>query len=380
MENQELAEVEIEEQGNESEEHDETLEPVQETPHETVERVLRESQAGEQSDGDENEEQISEPDSSKRQVPDKKGVKSKEGDDDPLEGVDPELVPPARLNAKEKQLFNNLPKGLKRAFHKSIKNLEGMTTREQENLKAQQRYYSGIEEAVKPFVGSWARQGRSVPQAILELAAAQERLVNPQTRKQAFKELAQDLGLTAQDLAASDAQGVGNSQQIDVRAHPEFQNLQNQVRQLSSYQEQVRQAQVQQQAAVLEGQFREVQNERDQLSGQYIYPELHEADSLQRVKSLFQHAAGASPKEKLKNAVLMDRASRGESQSFQQNSLQTANRNNQIVKRAQAATSSVRGRGSSLSPTKTDLELPAEAYSSDPAETVRAALAQLRSR
>ena len=42
---------------------------------------------------------------------------------------DPELMPPERLNAKEKQLFQNLPKGLKKAWHRAIKDVEAGGTR-----------------------------------------------------------------------------------------------------------------------------------------------------------------------------------------------------------------------------------------------------------
>ena len=197
--------------------------------------------------------------------------------------MDPDLFAPSRLDAKSQQMFNNLPKGLKRAFSRSIRDLESMTTRERQELNQATYEAKGISEAVQPFASSWGQQGFTVPAAIASLASAQERLTNPATKKQAFYELAKDLEIDLTEMLQIDRGEVSLSSVADISAHPQFRSLQETVNSLQSREEQ---AQIAAASAPIAEQMRAVQHEVDAATGNYRYPELHDDAYLDSLKPL----------------------------------------------------------------------------------------------
>lgn len=198
------------------------------------------------------------------------------------EEFDPELSPPARLNAKEKEVFNNLPKGLKRAYHRAIRDTEATFTKAQMELVPKLREYQTIDEVVSPFLSEWASQGVSKSQAIAQLVGTHAALKDPNQKVGKFKWLMQNCGIRPEDLLEDGAQHTGATLENDPRYQAllqEVTSLRNQVYPiLNNY----TQAQEAAEAQAVNGALAEMQAVRDErdAAGRYLYPHLHDADFL----------------------------------------------------------------------------------------------------
>lgn len=261
--------------------------------------------------------------------------------------IDPELLPPERLNAAERQLFSNLPKGMKRGVARMFKNHEGMATRAQQEYSAATREARGVIEAVQPYLNKWGQSGWTAPAAIAQLASAHERLVNPQTSFQTFIELGKDIGIDFEQLARV-ARGEASAPTQQQYAPPTQaaipEDLRNKVDRLySSYEQQEYQREV----LPILSQFEAVQNEIDPATGDYLHPELHDDNYLERLKplvsSLLGTVPGITPGDALKKALYMSKG-----RDYQpSNSLQPTARipaANNTPQRASPAAVTVRGK------------------------------------
>ena len=85
---------------------------AKESAKDTVARIFKESQAKNETGDQGQNQETGKTVSNKNQVGSKPEL---------AEGIDPELLPPERLNSQQRQLFQNLPVGLKRGLHKTIK-------------------------------------------------------------------------------------------------------------------------------------------------------------------------------------------------------------------------------------------------------------------
>lgn len=272
-------------------------EPKVESARETTARVLKELEAGK------TDEEINAPKEAKVVKKAEPVAKDVNPDDvvDPAQvakelEIDPDLIPPARLDAREQQVFNNLPKTLKRAFSRSIKNLESMTTKEKSELNQKIQETSGITEAVRPFAAEWAEQGFSTPQALATLAANHQKLTSPDfnVKLRKYVEIGQSIGIDLSKLPELIGQlNAGQPiQPTSISEHPEFRALHNKVDTLQSEREQ---AQIQAAAAPIAEEMRAVQHEVDAATGQYRYPELHDDNYLESLKPLVSTLVATVP-------------------------------------------------------------------------------------
>lgn len=353
-----------------------------ESARETTARVLKELESGK------TDAEISAPKEEKG-VKTVKPAQDSEDTVDPAQvakelEIDPELVPPARLDAREQQVFNNLPKTLKRAFSRSIKNLEGMTTREKQELARATQEARGVTEAVQPFAAKWGSQGFTVPSAVAALAAAQERLTNPETGLQTFIAMGKDLGFDLDHVAAVARGEVALPQQQAITQHPEFRQLQQTVTTLQSEREQ---AQLQAVAAPIAEEMRAVQHEIEPSTGNYRYPELHDDNYLESLKPLVSTLVRTVPNlgygEALRRAHYSMQG-QGASAQTQQTRLPAAQQQNQQTtpgafqpQRAVSAAVTVRG-ASAPSVSKGTIGQPPPEALKDARATARWALEQLR--
>jgi hypothetical protein len=194
-------------------------ETADESPRETTLRAYKELQAAaaEGSEGEAAGTPQSDPGeaSAAEEAPSKIGKlpteitepkKGKEIADISADDLDPELQPPERLSSKAKVIFNNLPKTLKREFHKAVKDVEAGGTKAitEARTEAQREMADArhIKEAVLPFAKEWADRGFTVPQGIMQLARAQQKLTDPKTKLQTYLALGQDLGIKPDHVTA----------------------------------------------------------------------------------------------------------------------------------------------------------------------------------
>lgn len=296
-----------------------------------------------------------------------------------IDDLDPDLQAPERLKAHEKQLFNNLPKGLKRAFSRSVKDLEGGFTKERQDFSRERDEVRSIRDAVMPYASKWGAAGHTVPAAIAALAAAQEKLTTPETKLQTYFELGRDIGVPENVLATLGEHLKGTGQQVTqappaISTDPEFKKLQQNYNELKSYVDMQR-------ASPAVQEINAVQQEIDQASGKLRYPELKDDMYLQSLKSRVSELVGTEPGLSLGDALRRAADERREQLGFSgysttpiQTRLPAATAPNT---RANTAAVSVRGRSApSISPIH-GAEPPPEALRSARA-TVEWALQQQR--
>lgn len=342
-----------------------------ETARETTERIFKELKEG-KSNGNTGEEGQTQ---AKTEAPKDTNIKEKEEPDDKF---DPELTPPERLKDRAKVMFNNLPKGLKREFHRAIREIEAGGTRVVQDAHRALGEVKSITEAVAPFATKWAERGFTIPAGIAALCAAQERLSNPETSLQKYLELGAELGHidALPDQIKQYAQQYQNQRQnTNILQNPEFQSLQER-------QEEIIEILRHQQLNPIVSEMEAVRQEVDPASGRPRYPELADESYLlslkTRVSEIVRHDPNISYADALRAAADERRQLWfGYSSNSEQTRIPTAN-NNQQKQRAVNAAVSVRGKTNSSVNGDYSIDPPPEALIS-PRATAEWALRQIKS-
>ena len=351
-----------------------TTEPKDESPRETVSRVLREAQEKD-SGGEGSEPQEAEtPAGAKLVKPSQSNLKPK-GQQKPESF---QIPPPARLKAAEKEVFNSMPDPLKRAAHAMFKNQEATFTRAMQQVQAEAKEVTHMREAVRPYLLSHpelAEQGFTESRFISALVSAHQKLTNPKTAKEAWLELAPQVGIDA-DTIKQLREGVGTPQ-TDITAHPQFVALQQKLNSIESKQQSVESEKHNAAVSRVLSEMEATRDEKDS-AGRYLYPELHEEAFLDAAKPLVSALVRAIPNlsygEALKRAYFTLKGQSGNSNQVNQARFSNQNTNN--LARAQQAAVSVRGRSAPSVPGNLNT-IPPEALRT-PKETVAWALQQLR--
>lgn len=314
--------------------------------------------------------------------PDGKFVK---GQPKPQPQIDPEVDnPPERLTPEQKEIYKNLPPGLKEGYRRMIKDQEATFTTKSQEVAREKDEIRTIKEAVFPFAGDWAKHGHTVATGIAALADAHQKLLNPQTRGMTFVELGNDIQIDeASYIALGKARGFDlgtlgekqndSSTQVDITKNPAFTQLQENYNRLQSEIEQQRIS-----PAVQE--INAVRHEVDPASGRLKYPELKDERYLEslkpRVLELIESSQASSLSDALRKAAQEKRAELFPDYSTQpiQTRLPAAKPQTQ---RASTSAVSVRGRSAPIVSQQSSSEPPPEALA-NPRATVMWALQQSR--
>jgi hypothetical protein len=375
---------------NQSEETEtQESEPENESAMETARRAFDELQR----DGQEDEEAIQENKSLSKSQDNKLDPKDKTKKPIGAEDFDPELSPPERLKAHEKQMFNNLPKGLKRAYNRSVKELEAMGTGRAQEIAKKESRYKEIEEVIDPLVIEWGEMGLSPAQGMRELVAAQKRLTHPDMseREKAFQRMAQGCGIDLARLGNPQQQAT-NSSVPDISNHPTVVALNQQLTHLRSMVEPINnnftqslQQQQQQAQSQNTADMESVRDEIDPRTGNYVRPDLHDEEFIRKIgssvaalqKAAWEVGDKISAGEALKR---VHDSLKGSPQAFRQSNQTrtlTNGTQNNIQQRATNAAVSVRGRSTPSNISTDPLgDIPPEALSS-PLETTKWVARQL---
>lgn len=273
-------------------------EPVNpnESAKETLERFLGDAATtDEQLPGDKGEKE-SEPEET--EAPREVAPKAQKGKA-PKDDFDPELLPPERLSERGRKAFQNLPPGLRREVHKSVREVEAMATRATQEARAELKEWAPLREAIAPIARRWADFGISLPQGMLQLASVQEKLTdkNYEVREQQLLKLSRqskvDLVKLARKIVADQGDPDGDAEQFAAHEHraksrDENTELANRLRNLESQSEQAR-------LAPLLHEMETVRNEKDPASGQLLRPALQDETFLNSVKPLVSEELGSAP-------------------------------------------------------------------------------------
>jgi hypothetical protein len=285
-----------------------------------------------------------------------KPLKTKGKKPDDLE-IDPELLAPARLDEAGQKMFANLPKGLKRAYHKALRDVERGGSQATQQAQAVLKEWQPLREAIHPFAQKWAEMGVGVVPGILQLAAAQARLTdaNIEVREAEYLKMAARSKVDIVKLARkiTGQQGVESGEIPDVSNHPVISELVAKNNQLSKYYESLQskldEQQIERQAAPLLAEMEAVRNEKDPASGRLKYPALHDEVFLDSVKTLVSELVRDNPNLSYPDALRKGHDIRMKQmlgESFQAGVTRFPVSNGNNTHRALSAGMSVRGRTS----------------------------------
>ena len=299
-------------------------------------------------------------------------IKQPEKQAEPQGKIDPALAPPERLPEGQKQLFQKLPKGLKRETNKLFKSYEAAMTKANQAASETR----GLMEAIQPYASEWGMRGLSPAQGVAQLAAAQAKLTNPDknVRLKSFQLLLKHAGLSAEDLGQK-------GEAAPAAVNEEINSLRGQVQQLQSMISTQQSASRQGETNAIVQELESVRLEVDQTSGDYRYPELHDENFLQQtVKPLVSAIKGSVPgitwADALKKAYSLATGKPGESLNSNQTRLTAAGNINKTPIRMIPPVS-VRGKSVSTF-TGSEDDVPAEARG-DARATARWVLERLKS-
>lgn len=300
---------------------------------------------------------------------------------------------PGRLTAQEKELYKNLPKGLKKAFTESVKNLQGSATRAQQEASRAKQEASELMERTKDvnavinkYAKDWSARGLAPSTAIASLIKAQEDITHPDIniRKKNFAKLLKDCAIDPIAFASELSGKNGQSNGEDISSHPLVVELKNEIKGLreivqpiaSTYEQQRTQSYNNSLEAAVND-FKKVKDEKDE-AGNFRYPELQNDEFLERAKPLITTFAETFPdmppsQKLLKAWELLT----GKSANFQKVQTRLPATNNSNVRVARVAAGSVRASRTMPNGVGTISEVPKEHLKS-PTATALYALQQLK--
>jgi len=296
------------------------------------------------------------------------------------EDFDPELSPPERLKVHEKEMFNNLPKGLKRAYSRSLKDMEGLTGRTQNEAARQAAKYREIEEVVSPLVVEWGELGLSPSQGMRELVSAQKRLTDPklEVREKAFRKMAAGCGMQHILSASNNSNGGAQDAASDISNNPVIKRLEHEnllLRQkldpIISNHHQALSRQARDGANANIASMEAVRDEVDARTGKYLRPELHDDAFIDRAGSLVSELMKTVPGRTAGEALRLAHLAITSGNLYAANQTKPfANNNSSINQRATQAAVSVRGKSAPVISTDELGEIPESALKT-PTDTAR---------
>lgn len=221
------------------------------------------------------------------------------------EAEDPaDFEPPSRLSAKERQLFNKMPKQLRPAVARMFKDVQAQQTKWNQEYSRATNDAKHILETVRPYYVSnpaYAEAGITEAGFISALVAAHQRLTDPKTDRQTIEKLAKDRGYQIK-FVGEDGQEVSGttSAQQDITQHPQFKALQQQQNQLLQI---VQGERTQKVTEPIIAEWRQIADQKDS-SGRWVHPEMQQNEFWVQARPLISHLAqtGLSYSEALKRA------------------------------------------------------------------------------
>lgn len=221
-----------------------------------------------------------------------------------------DLEAPASLSAKEKALFNKLPKELKPSVARLFKDAQGRFTRGQQDLanRVQQAAFreqeaSHLVQALQPLYTSnpeLAKRGVTLSQFAASLGGTYANLTNPETDWDELKNIAASRGYR---IAKVDDHGNALPDSASARVNG-YDHQQNQ--DLNDWRERVDNYLVAQEIKAASepilNELRSVQQERD-AAGNFVYPELQSRQFIQYAKQLVSAEIGKDPSLSYGNAL-----------------------------------------------------------------------------
>lgn len=256
---------------------------------------------------------------------------------------------PSRLDPTERELFSKLPKKFKPAVSRMFKEHQTELRRAQNELAAERREAARerqeaahVIQAIRPYYTSnpdLAKNGITEAHLVTALIGAHQKLTKPETKVKEYLDLGREIGI---DVSALEGLEDNSTRpQADILSLPAIKPLQEEVSRISSMLEKQR---IDAAAAPVIAEFQTVKNEKDPVTGRFLYPQLQNDAFWGFAKSLILQKinAGQKPADAVKSAYveILGPVS-APLNSSNQVSLPAKNQNNN---RAVSAAVSVRGK------------------------------------
>lgn len=218
---------------------------------------------------------------------------TKRTSDDKKEGVEEEdIEPPIRLNAEAKTAFKSWPSKAKKEFSAAVRNLEAAYSRSNQEAVTAKKEAEHIMQAVRPYYTSkpeLAAKGISEAQMITAFIGNHQLLTHDDVnvRRNKFLAIGRSIGLVDGDGNLLDAPETSNGKAGTAGIDQAINTaLQTRLAPIESFLESQRKAEREKVADGAVAEVKSVMDEKD-ASGNYVYPELHDAQfHMQQVKPL----------------------------------------------------------------------------------------------
>lgn len=225
---------------------------------------------------------------------------AKPGGLEPLEKLPEELRPPEAFTAKEKEQFNRMPKGLRRAVNGMIGNLRRNATQVFQALNTERAQWKELNDVVQHHMPMWGKMQVTPVEAIDALCRAQTKMVHDPVG--GLWDQAQAAGLDFETLAKIQRGEIQyKPQAIPLRQAPARNNSQGggftDIGQI--VQNELRRNAIQQE---VDEALRSLISERDS-SGAYTYPELHDQAFQNSLDDLVLEARRTTPGLSYREAI-----------------------------------------------------------------------------
>lgn len=289
--------------------------------------------------------------------------------------------PPHELSAEEKEIYSKIrSKKLRNGIDKIVSNHRAAFTQTQQRLRAaenaavqREQQAKHILETVRPYYTQHPELANAqITEAglVSKLIASHQELThdNPAIRQSKWLKIGQSIGLVDQNGNITINKSESSSpQNIDIENHPKFRALQDQLNHVKSFTDGFQSQMQNDRSTAIATEIQSVIDEKS-ATGQYLWPEMHDANYREQAKPLVLALKGASPNltwgNAYKQAILSMRNLNGNSPQVNHTGLPKINNSHT----AAPAAITVRGNGNST-PRSGDFEFPAEALTADPKGT-----------
>lgn len=258
-----------------------------------------------------------------------------------------QIAPPHDWTVTGKEWFHKLPKEAKSEISRASKEYQAHTTKLWQELNRGVEEYGELKQVVDHYIPKWNVRGLTAPQAIAQLAAANDLIL--QNPVHGISMLLRSSGVSVEQI--SDYLKNGGTQ-TPSQQQPQNSGLNSEIQELYNWKRNLEQQEEERAVSAI---VREVSSVRDELdqSGRYRYPKLHDPQFLQRVQRLVSALKETDPQVSWADATRRAYGSLEGNQgspSLQKPRLSQAATSEQIARARQASVAArTRGGSGSLS-------------------------------
>lgn len=263
------------------------------------------------------------------------------------------IQPSQDWDVKLKEEFNALPKAVQQRSLDFYNGIKGNATKALQELNREKTKHAEVNEIVDFYLPRWGMQGQSAGQVARELFAAQEVLLKDPAY--GIATLIQKLKVDYDAINAHlEGKAPAQKQQVVEQQFQQPNSPLTEDQLFAKFQAWKQQESQQSEIQTARAQVAKLTNLTG-LNGQYVYPELHIPEDIERLKPLVDDIRESQPdiswEDATKEAVLDLRALKARRSGTPSPNVSRLPTQEQIQRARQASAASVRGRGNATAAT-----------------------------